>query len=217
MDTNLFFDLGVAAVLLLFTVLGAKRGLFKTLTGFLVIVLAIVGAAMLADRFCESVSALLFPYAEPHLAALFGDGMVSVSTALTDALASYGLSTDSLTEILNGLNSSAESLAQEALRSVLQTIVQGALLLVFFLALLLVLKLLVRVLDLVFKLPVLHTLNVLGGAAFGLAEAAALLFLAVYAANLLGSTVFIDHAEGTYLLSFFVNNSPRTLLAALAK
>lgn len=213
MHTALLFDLGTAAFLLLFVVLGASRGLFRTLTGFLSIVCAIVGAAWLAATFSPVVSTYLYPFAEGKLTAYLS--LEGGGEALADFLASFGADEALVDALLQGFGGTADALLRTALESVLQVVVQGVLLLLAFLVLLLVLKLLSRIVGLVFRLPVLRSLDTLGGALFGLAEGAALLFLAVYAARSLGSSFFTDGAEGTYLLTLFVAHTPRTLLAAI--
>ena len=64
-------------------------------------------------------------------------------------------------------------------------------------------------------LPVLAQLNGLGGAALSLMEGALLIFLIVFLAPRLGVTWFADHAAGTHLLAWFLNNTPRSIIASL--
>lgn len=213
MHTSLLFDLGTAAFLLLFVVLGAARGLFRTLAGFFSVILAIVGAAWLAATFSPVVSAYLYPFAEGKLTAYLS--LEGGGEALAEFLASFGADEALVNALAQGAGSAADALARTALESVLQVVVQGALLLLAFLVLLLVLKTLSHLVGLIFRLPLLRSLDTLGGALLGLAEGAALLFLAVYIARSLGSSFFADGAEGTYLLTLFVEHTPRTLLAAL--
>ena len=213
MHTSLLFDLGTAAFLLLFVVLGAARGLFRTLAGFFSVILAIVGAAWLAATFSPVVSAYLYPFAEGKLTAYLS--LEGGGEALAEFLASFGADEALVNALAQGAGSAADALARTALESVLQVVVQGALLLLAFLVLLLVLKTLSHLVGLIFRLPLLRSLDTLGGALLGLAEGAALLFLAVYIARSLGSSFFADGAEDTYLLTLFVEHTPRTLLAAL--
>ena len=213
MHTSLLFDLGTAAFLLLFVVLGAARGLFRTLAGFFSVILAIVGAAWLAATFSPVVSAYLYPFAEGRLTAYLS--LEGGGEALAEFLASFGADEALVNALAQGAGSAADALLRTALESVLQVVVQGALLLLAFLVLLLVLKTLSHLVGLIFRLPLLRSLDTLGGALLGLAEGAALLFLAVYIARSLGSSFFADGAEGTYLLTLFVEHTPRALLAAL--
>lgn len=213
MHTSLLFDLGTAAFLLLFVMLGAARGLFRTLAGFFSVILAIVGAAWLAATFSPVVSAYLYPFAEGRLTAYLS--LEGGGEALAEFLASFGADEALVNALLQGAGGTADALLRTALESVLQVVVQGAMLLLAFLVLLLVLKTISHLVGLIFRLPLLRSLDTLGGALLGLAEGAALLFLAVYIARSLGSSFFADGAEGTHLLTLFVEHSPRTLLAAL--
>ena len=65
------------------------------------------------------------------------------------------------------------------------------------------------------KLPGINFANRLGGAALGLVIGALLLFLAVWA--MLRFNIFLtpELVEETYLLRFFANNSPLSLIKAL--
>ncbi|MBQ1242142.1 MAG: hypothetical protein IIX99_02950, partial [Oscillospiraceae bacterium] len=138
MHTSLLFDLGTAAFLLLFVVLGAARGLFRTLAGFFSVILAIVGAAWLAATFSPVVSAYLYPFAEGRLTAYLS--LEGGGEALAEFLASFGADEALVNALAQGAGSAADALLRTALESVLQVVVQGALLLLAFLVLLLVLK-----------------------------------------------------------------------------
>ena len=52
-------------------------------------------------------------------------------------------------------------------------------------------------------------------AALSLMEGALLIFLIVFLAPRLGVTWFADHAAGTHLLAWFLNNTPRSIIASL--
>ncbi len=212
MSTPLVFDLAAAAFLLLFVVLGTIRGLFKTLMSFLTVAVSIVGAAWLSATFSPAVTAWLYPHAEGKLlSALSSDG----GAAFAELLGAFGADAALSEALYAGLEGAADEIARAALGSVLQVLVQGALLLVSFLVLLLALKLLTRIVGLVFKLPVLRTIDRLGGALFGLFEGAALAFLIVYVTRSLGSDFFSANAQGTQLLALFVEHTPKTLLSAI--
>ena len=63
-------------------------------------------------------------------------------------------------------------------------------------------------------MPVLNTLNTIGGGALGLIESTLLLFLVCDVVPRFGVKAFTEY-EGTYLLSFFMSHTPRSLFAAL--
>ena len=124
-------------------------------------------------------------------------------------------SDDAIDGVTKSVTDSAVSAAERAAYLLVKTIVQAALFLAFFLALMLLLRLLTHGLDRLFSLPVLAQLNGLGGAALSLIEGALLIFLIVFLAPRLGVTWFADHAAGTHLLAWFLNNTPRSIIASL--
>ena len=213
LETALLMDLGTAVFLLFFVILGAARGLYKTLAGFFCVIASIVGAAWVSASFSPAVTAYLYPSAEEKLvAALRAEGG---SEAIASLLASFGGDEALIEALRENLGDIASDLVRTASESVLLVLVQGALLLLAFLALLLALTLIKKALGLVFKLPVLHTLDKFGGAVFGLAEGASLAFFAVHLSRSFGSDFLTSGAESTYLLSLFVDNTPLELLAMI--
>ena len=238
MNNGLIIDAVFALVLILGAVLGAKRGLFRSLMGLATVVLALIGATLLADALTQPVTDALMPRAEKSVQEWFdtekrqdetppaeaaeeetaGDG--GAETADDAPLDVTGLLKRLLRFDLDGavrdsLRRSAQDAALAAVRSLLESVVRTILFVVGFLALMLVLRLLTRGLDKVFDLPVLHTLNSLGGGALGLIESALLLFLICDLAPKLGVTIFDDYESGTYLLAFFMQQTPRSVAAAL--
>ena len=69
-----------------------------------------------------------------------------------------------------------------------------------------------RALDLVTRLPGIHGLNALGGAAIGLAVGALLLFLAVWLLRRFGVSFETDTVSATHILRFFTTHTPLSAL-----
>lgn len=116
--------------------------------------------------------------------------------------------------VRRSLRSAAQEAALTAVRTLLGSVVRTVVFLLCFLVLSLLLRLVIAVVDKALGLPVLNTLNTAGGALFGLVESALLLFLVCDLAPKLGFKIFTAY-EGTYLLSFFMNQTPRGILSAL--
>ena len=197
---------------------GAKRGLFKSLMGLLVVLAALVGAAALANILTPVVTELVYPIAREKLIAFFSSAQPTANGAsalfggIAEQLSRFGLS---VTEI--DPYRSAVSAVEQAAMLLISSIVHSVLLLALYVVLLIVLKLLTRALDHVFDLPVLNTFNGIGGAAFGFAEAALLLYVAVYLTARLGNGVLADYGRDAYLLPFFLNHSPVELISSLTQ
>ena len=243
MNNGLMIDAIFALVLVLGVVLGAKRGLFRSFMALAAVLVALIGASLLTDALTEPVTEALMPRAEKSVQEWFdaagrspelegtepqekqpGESADTASTEPENAddaspLAVTGLLKNLLHFDLDGavrrsLRSAAQEAALAAVRTLLGSVVRTIVFLLCFLVLSLLLRLLIAVVDKVLGLPVLNTLNTVGGALFGLVESALLLFLVCDLAPKLGFKIFTAY-EGTYLLSFFMNQTPRGILSAL--
>jgi uncharacterized membrane protein required for colicin V production len=67
MHTAVIIDVIAAAVLLGFLISGAMRGLFRSLAGLLIVVLALVGAGIFSDSMTPTVAKYLQPYIEKRV------------------------------------------------------------------------------------------------------------------------------------------------------
>lgn len=236
MDNGLIIDVVFALVLVLGTVFGAKRGLFRSLMALAVIVLALVGASLLTDLLTEPVTDLLMPRAEKSVQEWFDSRedaqqgeqpQIEESAQDNDAqqessvpLAVTGFLKKLLRFDLDGavrrsLREAACDAALAAVRTLLGSVVRSVTFALCFILLTILLRLVTKGVDKVLDLPVLSTINALGGGALGLVESALVLFLVCGLAPKLGVAAFTENQDGTYLLSLFMNHTPRSLLAAL--
>lgn len=245
MDNTIVIDLVLAAVLVVFALRGARKGLIRSLMELVSVVLALAGATVLTAMLVEPVTDLVFPRVEEKVISQFeqtvtngaeapetgvetqlpaddaeSDGLLpeSVSELLNAAaekLKRFGVSDDAIGGVADSVNESLRSAAEQAAYLLVKTIVQAVVFLLSFLALMLLLRLLTRALDELCALPVLLQINMLGGAAFSLVEGALLLFLIIFLAPRFGVTWFMDHEAGTHLLAWFMNNTPRSIIASL--
>ena len=221
MDAIPYVDLLLAAILAFFVFLGAKRGLFKSLAGLLVLIVAIVGAVILASYAAEPLGAVLYPMVEEHFIEMIplpeeidlaGSELLASAGAVADKLAQFGLDLSVLGDFLAETDGAA--VVSAAAETLFLSVLQGILTVIFFILLLVALKLLVGTFNLVFKLPLLHFVNVLGGALFGLIEGGLFLFLAIFILQKCGVSLS-PYAEGSVVLSFFLSHTPQTLLFTL--
>ena len=107
------------------------------------------------------------------------------------------------------------SLVTALANSLLETVVHTVLFLLSFAVLTLVLRLVVKMLDLMARLPGIHMLNSLGGAAVGLAESVLILFLLFWVLDRFGVRIAQSTIDETYLLRFFVTEGPLGFLSVL--
>ena len=236
MDNALIVDGVLAVILIVGTLVGAKRGLFKSLMGLVVVAAALIGSVVLANMLTEPITNFVAPKVEDTVVKQFSAELDKSVTSGSDGvgalLEKYGLSADALSGVLapltsgaSGAASSAKQTATNTFRSMasatIRTVVSGAvhavLTMVLYIVLLVVLRLLVNLLNHVFDLPLLGTVNSLGGAAIGFVEALLLVYVVTFIGYHLGVKIITAHANDTFLLSFFLNHSPVELLSSLTR
>ena len=107
MDNALIIDGVLGAVLLIGALIGAKRGLFKSLMGLAAVALALVGAVFLAGKLTGPVTDFIAPKIENELVEQFSDvldrsaaqGGTSAMDSAAALLERYGVSGDALQRI----------------------------------------------------------------------------------------------------------------------
>lgn len=218
MTTPVIIDAVAVAVLAGFAILGAWKGLLRTLAGLLVLALSLAGAGIIASALSVPAAKLVAPMIEKRIEARLDEAIQEQRPQETEG---EDLPLAELLDLLgvdlarrNALADRAEksvrdtgaSLAAALVESLAQSALYGVLYMLSFVLLTLALHLLVRMLDAVLKLPGLHGLNALGGGLVGLAEGALLLFLAVWALRLVG--VSFDGEETGQIFRFFTAYTP---------
>ena len=231
MTTPVIIDVIAAAALIAGAVWGARRGLFRALAGLAVVIAALVGAAVIAHALAAPAAELVTPLIRDGIEARVEEAMAQQSPEvqmpeedvdggfeIRDLLALMGLDED-VREDLAGqaqekIRDTGVSLAMAVAESVAESILYAALFLHSFVGLTVLLKLLIRALDLVTRLPGLHALNALGGAAIGLIEGALVLFLAVWVLRRFGVSFETVPAD-THIFGFFTTHTPLDVLSFL--
>lgn len=230
MTTAILFDIILLIVLAAFTIHGASRGLLLSLCGLVAVLVAFIGAGILAGALSPKVA----DYLEPRFASAIEERLdqeIAGSTVLPD----QDLQTDSipLTEILNvlkdmgfyqsavdavndaveqGMTQVAANAAAAVAASIAGTVAYMILFVVFFALILIAWTLISRGLDLVARLPGLHFLNKTGGAILGLVKGCAILFLCAWVLRYLGKVIPEETVEQTHLLKFFMTTNPVALV-----
>lgn len=234
MDNALTVDLVLAGILLLGFILGARRGFVRGVMGLVSVILALVGAALLSAQLTEPVTDYVFPRVQERAVAYLeeraaprpasasdtadalSDDLSEAVGGLLDTLRRFGVSDETIDGVVESVGQSAVGAAERAAYALVESVVHAALYLALFLLLLLACRLLTLALNELCALPLLWQVNLLGGGALSLIKLVLLLFLLVALAPRFGVTWFTDHAEGTRLLAWFVNNTPASILASLS-
>lgn len=228
MSAPVIMDIAAAAVLLLFLILGARAGLIRSLAGLVIVVVALVGAGMIAATFADPAAKLAAPMIEKAVtqkveeAITAETGMLDTERAdpeIGELLSMLGLDE----EVKEGITNRAEqtirdtgvSVISAVVESLCRSVIYGLLYILSFLGLWLLLHVLAKAMDLLARLPGLSTLNALGGAALGFVKGVLVLFLAIWAARRLGVSFETEEVAQTYILQFFATHTPLSMLSLL--
>lgn len=253
METAVIIDCIVAAALLGFLIYGACRGLFQTVAGLLIVIVALVGATAAARSLTPIATNLLRPVIESSITQRMDDAIGGEPAADVPPQTGDGYVKPTIPEIGQGTPDASQaadpliriqagellkmmgldeavtgplsdkveekvretgvSIAMAVVESVMESIVYMILFVLSFLLLTLLLRLVAKAMDLAMKLPGVHALNGLGGAAVGLAEGVLLVFLAVWILRCFNVSFETELVEKTHLLKFFATRSPLDLIS----
>lgn len=194
-------DLVIVLLLVFFAWRGAKKGLILTLFGMLGLIVALLGARFVSNTFYEPVADIIQPGIHQKVESLeesiLNDegfdidlGLDDSVDALIDVLRQRGVF-PGLVKLLDTAEESdaiaedSHFSAAEALSTYLaQLAARVALFVLGFLVILLIWFLISHILDLAFKLPLLNVVNVAGGLLLGLIKAIIIVFVVVWACQL---------------------------------
>lgn len=222
MTISLSFDIAIAAILLLCLIVGGVRGFIRSLLSVVILAVALLGSAVLANVLADPVSGWVTPRVEQYMLDRLTDGRsdeaVSAAAASDNAALAKLVDFDAITGIakkaMDNAIETGKNMLEGAVTGMVRSLVYGVLFLLSFLVLTLLLRLVTSPLRLAERTPVLGTLNRLAGAALGLC----LGLLAMFAtASVVQWTGLVDAAtlRDTHLLKYFTQHSPMDLIAML--
>ena len=218
----IFVDLFMAAFLLLALVLGIRQGFVQSLARVAIVIVALLGAAWLAEHLADPAAKWLEPVLTEKLQQQMSGQPAAAddpSLAAAGILETFGFSGDTLDEMVRSVTEKAQEVGQTLLSAVVSTVLRSVayavVYLVSFLLLLLLLRLLLAPLHLFTKLPGVHGINAALGGALGLVKGALLLFFAVWLLRRLQLWITPELIGQTYILRFFAEHSPMELITSL--
>ena len=224
-NSALLMDVMVGGVLLAAAAVQGTKGLYKCLMPLAVVIVSLLCARVMAGILTEPISEMVIPQVTDKITErLDASGLATdnidlvlkklddvVPPGILELLDTAGIR-ENAKEISRDAGQSAEKNLNQAIRSVAEALTRRLVphyvrLLVFcvFCALFLVIFTIIKnTLGLAFKLPLIRSVDKLGGAALGLAEGAVLLWAALWLCRQLGITAFEEMAEKTRLLRLFI-------------
>lgn len=186
MTTPVIIDLIAAGLLLVFTLAGARRGLFRTLAGLLIIVLAMAGGRFAAEKAAPAAAEFLAPAVERRIQKELDEALPEAEDLVPGQMpGDYAAGIEDLLGALGVRGSRMEDLADQARENIRDTgasaltavavsaaesVLYSLIYILAFIALTAALRLAAKAMDLMMKLPVLHSANALLGALAGALE-----------------------------------------------
>lgn len=226
MTNPIVIDLILAAVLVLFIWLGSRKGFILTLCSLVAVIVALVGANLIADALAPKVAQAIQPRLEQSIRESLEEkalevGMdtddIDVLAILKDKGGLYEWAADSVRDVLDSSNfiPSAASIAANAASALAEQLARGVIFFAAFLLVLVVWFFVSHALDLVSKLPVINSLNHTLGGVIGAVKGLIVLYIAAWILCSVTGTISTETAEQTYLLSFLLSHSPLDLVSSL--
>lgn len=171
---GLILDIILLAVVLLFALLGARKGLVLSLCSLVAVVIALIGGSLTADVLAPPLAKQAAPMVEQFV----NDNLDALLSGQTQGESGFlwGIA-KSLTED-TGLTDAAEDFVARFSTAMAAAVLRPILFLLAFILILILWYFISHALDLVAKLPVLSTLNTAGGLLFGAVKGALFLVLA---------------------------------------
>ena len=207
MLTALILDAAAVAVVILFAVLGARRGFVLTLCGLLAYFVALAGAWALTEMATPWLSQKMEPQMEALVARSLTENVTDAAQAdesgIWDLLRGIGLEEQVTRALEGGSQAAAASVAQP----VAQMLARVILLVGGFVLVLALWRLISRGLDLAARLPGLHFANRFLGGVLGAAKGVVAVYLLVIVLHMLG-ILGGESLQQTYLLRILTRFDP---------
>lgn len=231
MKIPLILDIAVAALLVLFTVIGVRRGFIKSVVRLLGFVVAMAVSAIVSMPIAQYVyKAFFYTPIEAMVAQKVQEGVATAATSLSEQvtavlsslpggvqslLAVYGVDGN----VLNGAVQTGDSLVPTVMNSVITplctAVLQVIVFLVLFLVLFVIIRLFGKVLNKIFaSLPLIKQLNGVFGGVLGFAEGVLVLFVLCFGLQLYmtftgaDSVLTSSQLTETHLLNFAMTHNP---------
>lgn len=228
MTTPVIMNIVVGTVLLLFAFLGWKQGFVKTLASLVIVVIAVIGAAIVAGTFADPVTRLVAPVIQEAVEDRAKEALTEetgiydmdrIAGSADEILQLIGIDADARQELAQRAEETIEQTGQTVVSAVVESLTRSVvyvlLFVLGFLLLLILLHILFAAMDLVAKLPVLSAMNAFGGAVLGFLKGGLVVFLGIWVLRRMGYSFETANVAQTYLLKFFADNTPLSVLSLL--
>lgn len=225
MIPSLIFDLILLLIFVIFVALGAHRGFVLTLCGLLAVFVAFFGASLVSNILCEPMAEAIRPTLERRIDGVLrqsiqreysGSASEDVPTPeelpledvpafLKNSAFYQNLAQSFRQAVEQGVTSVTGNAAQSLAGYAARELARAVLFLLSFLVILVAWFLISHALDLVAKLPVLSTVNQVGGGVIGAARGFLILCVCAWVFHGALDLLPPEIAEGSRLLPFLLH------------
>jgi len=215
----IYFDILIAAIVVLAALRGKRRGFILTLCGFLAMFVAFLGASIISGLLAQPVAAMLRPVVEEAMSTIlesrstadvpfvFTEVSIMAVLGILDDVPLFGSIIENFQAALeSGAVELVGSAAVAAAEYVAAQLAHILLFVLSFIAILIVWWIMSHALDLAFHLPGLNFLNRFGGLVLGFGQGLALCFILCWL--LKDSYITPDAIDGSFLLPYFCSENP---------
>ena len=212
-------DIIVVLFILIFALIGRKRGFVKLISGVLVLVLSFTLAGMLSKWTTPYLSQT---FVKPEIINILlpetetVQNPVSDTQELTSKLEKFGLSSKSITDAIDNYKTQAAQSVEKAIDSLSETVAEKITriitFIVFFILSLLLLTLFAKLLNLAAKLPIIKFFNRTGGFVLGIIWGYLVVLVLVSLMVKFKVLLTPEICEETFVLNFILNKTPLSLL-----
>lgn len=226
---GVLLDIGFVIIILLFVVLGYKRGFFKSMAGLIGAIIAIflawalgglIATAMYQGMFrgmlTDKISAILSQDALASIPEKAAQIVENLPDFLSNAFSSRGITSKQIENSLSSAGDNAASATADLISPTVIWLLQLLLTIILFFILLVFVRLIVKLLSNAFRLPVLRQVDGLLGGIFGIFKGVVYIILACILLQLLmpiidGSSQSMKQVlDSSYIYQFIVYNNPIT-------
>ena len=215
----IYFDILIAAIVVLAALRGKRRGFILTLCGFLAMFVAFLGASIISGLLAQPVAAMLRPVVEEAMSTIlesrstadvpfvFTEVSIMAVLGILDDVPLFGSIIENFQAALeSGAVELVGSAAVAAAEYVAAQLAHILLFVLSFIAILIVWWIMSHALDLAFHLPGLNFLNRFGGLVLGFGQGLALCFILCWL--LKDSYITPEAIDGSFLLPYFCSENP---------
>lgn len=226
MSAYVIIDILVLAVILLFVLRGAAKGLILSLAGLAALIVAFAGANYVSNRFSGDMVSVVKPFVSNFVQGKADDVIKKnpgyskdsngITKVVSETLIDLGLAENAAehltTRVTDKMKSTKDTIKIALTDAFSQTVSRILLFCISFFIIIVLFAIIANIANFAFKLPGLRFINALGGGIFGLVSGLAIVWAAAYVFRYLGNILPEGTAENTVLMKFFMTNNPFTII-----